>query len=48
MFTRVLSLEVDDKIDVMSLRPMLVTTLMTRNKKSLPYININQCAKGCL
>ena len=44
MFTRCLFLELGDKLDIMSLRPMLVSTVLTNRKTGLAYININQCA----
>lgn len=37
-----------DKLDVLSVRPLYVTTTMTFNYKGIIAINANQCARGSL
>jgi 17beta-estradiol 17-dehydrogenase / very-long-chain 3-oxoacyl-CoA reductase len=39
VFSRSLAMEVSSKVDVMSLKPLMVTTPMTRNSKSFGAIS---------
>lgn len=46
--TTVLLLNDSDKIDILSLCPMLVTSNMTRNRKSILSVSTEQCATSAL
>ena len=47
-FSRALAYENKNKIDILSFKPLLVSTPLTRNMSSLLTINKNQCVKGSL
>ena len=43
-----LSMELEEKIDVLSLRPLYVSTNITFKREGKEVINIEECAEGCL